>query len=335
MTEDIVIRYLLKETNNDENRDVERWIEESDENKKNVEQLYYLLEVNNKLRVMNSIDTDQALELFNKQLKKKQVENKKHHVFKIFQRIAAILFLPLICSSLYLFLSQDMHQVEIIEMKTNSGMISSFKLPDGSKVWLNSNSYIRYPSKFDGENRVVEVEGQAYFKVEKNIKQPFIVKVFDNRIKVKVLGTEFDLQAYKKDKMVQTTLVTGSIQLDIEGQKERIILKPSEKAIYSFHSNRLQITNVDTDRETDWMYSRLVFKDTPMKEVLARLGRFYNVEFDVKNNIINTYTFTGTFKGKPLYLVLDYMKISSKINYEVTYPKDQNGTKSIIVLRKQ
>ncbi len=92
--------------------------------------------------------------------------------------------------------------------------------------------------------------------------------------------------------------------------------------------------STDTDRETDWMYDRLVFRKTPMPEVISRLSRFYDVEFRVIDPVIMTYTFTGTFEDKPLFLVLDYMKISSGIANEITYYNDDNGTQSVVVLRK-
>ncbi|WP_165021241.1 FecR family protein [Dysgonomonas sp. ZJ279] len=336
MTEDTIIRYLLNETTNEENINTQHWMEESDENRKTVEQLYFVLEANKRLRIMNSVDTDRALDTFKKNRKIKEQKNKNQRILQTFQRIAAVLLLPMICLSSYLYFSHSKvaPYIEMVEMKTNAGMVSSFSLPDGSKVWLNSNSSLRYPSTFDARSREVEIDGQAYFEVVKNSKQPFIVKALDNNLKVEVLGTTFDVQAYKKDGIVETTLVTGSVQLDIAGRRTKTVILPSEKAVYSLHTNQLHITTVDTDREIDWMYNRLVFKETPMAEVLAHLARFYNIEFEVKNRIINTYTFTGTFEDKPLYQVLDYMKISSNINYKITYPKDEKGTKSIIVLSK-
>ena len=222
----------------------------------------------------------------------------------------------------------------MITVESNDNSRTRLVLPDGTEVCLNSGSSITYPSRYTDSERNVTLSGEAYFKVTHNKEKPFIVNALNKKYKVKVLGTEFNMQAYRDDNVIQTTLIVGSVQVDIQGKNTKTVLLPSQKAIYSVQNNELAVVTANTDRETDWMYSRLVFKKTPMPEVLARLSRFYKVEFDVRNKIIDTYTFTGTFEDKPLYQVLDYMKISSQIDYNITYQKDEKGTKSVVVLRR-
>jgi ferric-dicitrate binding protein FerR (iron transport regulator) len=230
---------------------------------------------------------------------------------------------------------QALRTVPLITIHSNDNSHSQLTLPDGTEVHLNSRSTLIYPAYYSGnERRVTLQEGEAYFKVAHNEECPFIVNVADRKYNVRVLGTEFNLQAYKENQIIQTTLVEGRVQINVAGKDAKTTLQPSQKSVYSIRTNQLQVAIVNTDRETDWMHNRLVFRETSMEEVLVCLSRFYNIEFDVKNKIIYDYTFTGTFDDKPLYQILDYMKISSEINYTITYKKDENGTTSIVELRR-
>lgn len=203
-------------------------------------------------------------------------------------------------------------------------------LPDSTRIWLNSDSRLTYPVRFERTARLTEVSGEAYFEVSKAANWPFVVKPAGNELAIRVLGTAFNVSAYETNKTVQTTLVSGSVGLEIPGKPGgSTILKPSQKAIYSIHDKALLITSVDTDRETDWIHDRLVFRQTPMNEVLTRLSRFYNVRFDVKNKSIYQYTFTGTFENKPLERILEYMQISSRIHYTILH----KGEKTIVELK--
>jgi ferric-dicitrate binding protein FerR (iron transport regulator) len=197
-------------------------------------------------------------------------------------------------------------------------------LPDSTRIWLNSDSRLTYPLRFERTARLTEVSGEAYFEVSKAANWPFVVKAAGDELAIRVLGTAFNVSAYEKNKTVQTTLVSGSVGLEIPGRPGgNTILKPSQKAIYSIHDKALLVKTVDTDRETDWVHNRLVFRQTPMSEVLTRLSRFYNVGFNVKNKNIYQYTFTGTFDNKPLETVLEYMQISSRIRYTILHKAEK------------
>jgi transmembrane sensor len=200
-------------------------------------------------------------------------------------------------------------------------------LPDGSRISLNASSAVTYPVSFDEGMRTAQMSGEAYFEVSKAANWPFTVKTGDD-VSIRVLGTAFNINNYKENAAVQTTLVSGSVELNA-GAAGKQLLKPSQKAIYSIHNQKLQLLTVDAERETDWVYDRLVFRETPMKEVLVSVARFYNIEFDVKNKAIYKYTFTGTFENKPLERVLDYMKISSRIRYTIL----KRGEKTIVELK--
>ena len=134
------------------------------------------------------------------------------------------------------------------------------------------------------------------------------------------MGTEFNLQSYEDETIVQTTLVSGAVHIEAVKNGDivsTIKLKPSERAVYDISSGSVSIATVNTDYDTAWKEGRLMFKDMPIPQVLKKLSYFYNVRFDVKDAVINTYRFTGTFENKQLSQILDYLKISSQIDYTI------------------
>ena len=211
-------------------------------------------------------------------------------------------------------------EAQIVTVQTNAGMRTHFNLPDGTVAYLNSGSVLSYPLHYDKEERRVTLTGEAYFKVAHNPEQPFIVSVANDRMRVKVLGTEFNLQSYEDETIVQTTLVSGAVHIEAVKNGDivsTIKLKPSERAVYDISSGSVSIATVNTDYDTAWKEGRLMFKDMPIPQVLKKLSYFYNVRFDVKDAVINTYRFTGTFENKQLSQILDYLKISSQIDYTI------------------
>lgn len=202
-------------------------------------------------------------------------------------------------------------------------------LPDSTRIWVNAASAVTYPVRFREDLRMARMSGEAYFEVSRAANWPFVVKTVNERMTVRVLGTSFNISAWQDSDTVQATLVSGSVELRTGNASGRQLLKPSQKAIYSTRDHQLQVLTVNTDRETDWVYERLVFRQTPMKEVLEKLSRFYNVSFEMRNKAIYQYTFTGTFEDKPLKRVLDYMQLSSNIRYSIL----KKGKKTIVELK--
>ena len=331
--ESILLKYIIGDATEDEKLQIESWTQQDPDNEKILTQLALIYHAQKTQKRIKQWDTHAAYKKVQHKIKKR---GQRIYLQRVAMAASLIIGLVGIGSLLVQFLDlKEKYAPSLITVHSNDNSRSQFTLPDGTEVHLNSRSTLTYPSYYQGNEREVSLlEGEAYFKVVPNADRPFIVNVADNKYRVKVLGTEFNLNAYKEENIIQTTLVNGSVQIDIDGKHEKTILKPSQSATYSLNTDQLQITDTNTERETDWLYDRLVFKQTPMKEVLARLSRFYNVEFDIKNNIIYEYSFTGTFEDKPLYQVLDYMKISSRIEYRITYKKDEKGTKSIVELRR-
>jgi ferric-dicitrate binding protein FerR (iron transport regulator) len=153
-------------------------------------------------------------------------------------------------------------------------------LPDGTRVWLNSASALRYPTAFIGKERLVELEGQGYFEVAANAQQPFKVKVRD--IEVQVLGTDFDIMAYGDENTVNTTLLTGSIQVK-EGNT-RQLLQPGQQAVVDNQDHQLTVRKADVRKVIAWKNGMFVFNNMALPAILREVARWYDVDIVYKVN---------------------------------------------------
>lgn len=255
----------------------------------------------------------------------------------VIQRAAAVLFIPVFLLSAYLFIQQGQGNVRTLAVRTNPGVVSAFDLPDGSKVWLNANSELRYLSDFNADTRTVELTGQGYFEVTKNAHKPFIVKA-DKDYSVEVLGTSFNVSAYKDESMIETTLVEGSVKLNVVSGGKRMtqMLKPNEKAEYQKGAGKIKVFDVNTEYDTAWKNGEIIFRNHPMDKVLKTLERHYHVVFEVKDNEILKSIITARFKDEQLPQVLEYLKLASGIQYAIHKPtvKDSGSGTSVVEISK-
>lgn len=339
MNDDILFRYLSGKLPEKEIQEVKKWLSESATHQIILEQLYFTWQVTERLKVMNSVNPEQALKELKKRIECKNKNIRLKCMIVRLQKIAAILFIPLLILSIYFRKEQKDEQLHYIEVRTNSGMISSFELPDGSKVWINANSYLKYPIVFAKHKRMVELQGEGYFEINKKEKQPFSVKVNEN-YSVEVLGTQFNIMAYEEDNIITTTLVKGAVRLDLIQKNGKVVhqqLRPKEKAIYTKEANILNIQKVNPECDIAWKDGRIIFKNHPMPEVLKILSRHYNVKFDIKDKEILESKITANFTHEHLSQVLEYLKFSSGIKFNIKQPtRIENDTLkiSVIELRK-
>ncbi|WP_316805524.1 FecR family protein [Pedobacter nototheniae] len=197
-------------------------------------------------------------------------------------------------------------------------------LPDGTHVWLNSSSSLKYPTSFASmKTRKVELSGEAYFEVTKNKKIPFLVKVRD-KAEILVLGTHFNIMAFDDEPVIKTTLLEGSVK--IANKSFNNLLKPGEQAQLTAAS-KIDINEVDVNEAIAWKNGMFKFKKTKLDEVMRQLARWYDVDVLYPNGIPNT-VFTGEMtKDVNASQVLD-MLAYFKINYQII--QQSNGKKIII-----
>lgn len=178
------------------------------------------------------------------------------------------------------------------EIKIPRGGEYQMILSDGTKVWLNSASSLKFPVNFNSKTREVKLEGEAYFKVKKDASRPFIVKTSKGNIKV--LGTSFNVFAYKNEEVSHTTLVEGKIEFSKDGNKK--ILAPGEQAISSGNKGNFQVRKVNTFLYTAWKDGLFVFEGESLESITNKLSLWYGVNFFFYNKEAKNYKLSGHMK---------------------------------------
>jgi ferric-dicitrate binding protein FerR (iron transport regulator) len=205
------------------------------------------------------------------------------------------------------------------EIQTPAGMRSHVVLPDGTDLWLNAESKIKYSIPFTRENRQVELTGEAFLKVVKNEKAPFIVNA--GTASVKVLGTQFNVKAYPEDEQLEVALAEGSVEFTgttTDGKKAETTLVPNDFLAMNIATGRVRLENKNLNKHISWVKNIIVFDETPMPEVAKTLERWYGVKVIIADAEINKYRFTTTFENESLFRVLELLELSSpaiKIKY--------------------
>ncbi|WP_291871130.1 FecR family protein, partial [Maribacter sp.] len=193
------------------------------------------------------------------------------------------------------------------------------ELSDGTTAHLNAGTSMKYPVKFlNGMERQIFITGEAYFKVAKDSVHPFIVNA--DKLNVKVLGTEFNVQAYPEDAVSEIVLVEGSVALYEETQKleEKTILKPGYKAKFSKKSNAITTKTVRTDVYTSWINGELVFRNMTFENILKKLERHYNIEILNNNTNLSKTLLNANFGNESIGVILESLKENYGIGYTIS-----------------
>ena len=168
-------------------------------------------------------------------------------------------------------------------------------LEDGTEVWLNADSRLRYPEVFDGPERRVEVEGEAYFKVAKNQERPFIVS--SGGQEVRVYGTEFNVRAYPDETAIYTTLVEGSVALRLADDRDssrELMLTPDHQSTFDVEHSTFNVKSVDTDVVTSWRSGVFVFEDQTLEQIMRTLSRWYDFDYEFGDQQTAATVFMGS-----------------------------------------
>ncbi|MFS4466895.1 FecR family protein [Maribacter sp. 2210JD10-5] len=311
MTENLLLKFIKNNTNSQEREEVISWIEKNPENQKK----YNLLKADYVARTLKNFRAEEPQDIVD--LPYNRNRKKLVTVFSIAASLALIVGLsfyynvdneekitPLVVES-------DLS--ETTEIITRSNLREEIKLPDGSIVSLNANSFIKYPKVFNDSIREVVLKGEAFFDITHNKDKPFIVKT--EEYDIRVLGTTFNVKSYPDDKLTETTLISGKVELSRE-KETPIILAPSQKAIFHRKEKKIEIEKVKVENALGWTSGKLIFNDTPLHQVVIDLERKYNIDIKIDSPELLDYKYTGTFDNLTSDEVLKLLIISSDIKYE-------------------
>ncbi len=272
------------------------------------------------LREMENFNSFEALQKVNGRIK----SSGSPRWVNVVKLAAAVFLLPLLAYSIYLTqknitLKKMMEEHVVMQTITSrQGMVSQFLLADGTKVWLNSNSELQFPSYFTGDFREVKLKGEAYFEVTKNKHQPFRVHADD--LNVEVFGTSFDVANYQDEKVSEVILVEGKVGLSAKqgDNMKQGFLQPGQRGVYSEKTGKIVTDEVLVEKYIAWRDGNLIFRDDKMEEVVKRLSRWFNVEIVINDPEIKGYIYKANFRNENLEQVLNLLKISAPIDYRTT-----------------
>lgn len=187
-------------------------------------------------------------------------------------------------------------------------------LSDGSHVWLNSDSRLRYPSVFRGDVREVEVSGEVFFEVARDERSPFVVKV--EGLEVVVLGTKFNVNTRVAER-IQTTLVEGQVEVNLPAGQS-VVLEPGEMASANVVSGEVRSEQVNVQKYVAWRYGRFCFEEATMEEIMRELALWYDVEVEYRNGALKSERFTGSLpRSESIMEILKKIERTTYVHFHV------------------
>ena len=324
MDDKLIIRYIMGKADRNERRQMTTWLKESPGNLEH----YAVLKAQYVFSGMpNTI-----------------LPEKRKKLFPAIVSIAAALFLPLLGGAIFLYIDRQnainqyeeaSRHIEVLFSQSpgnityiaNPGTKSNVVLPDSSVVRLNGESRLIVPQTFDAKVRELFLSGEGYFEIRHHENWPMIIHTGKD-VSVKVLGTTFDLSAYENDTNVKLTLIEGKVILTDEKTHRYHEVRPHQEISISDRTESdetlqpvTEIKRADIKKNTGWVNGNLIFDNTPMPEVVKQLERWYGVNIHIVGEDILDYRFTATFTTESITRVLDLIKFSSMLEYEINGPE--------------
>lgn len=357
-----VIKYLAGESTGAEKLRVEKWINENPKNKEYFDEIAFIWRASGAGRKMSEADkADDWHNILGKigestgssPEEPKVVPFRTRKKLNSFLRIAAVFILAFSLSwamNYFLRLRPDNGSLAYNQIITAKGQKSQIILSDGTKVWLNSETSLKYPATFCDKQREVYLEGEAFFEVQKKEKKtPFLV--LTSEMDIEVLGTRFNVMAYADEETAETTLVEGSVNVVRRGTEaspdQKVLLKPNQKitlikkgsqtVLSDLESNKpslvpigkggsnnspsekaqiLVSSGVNTELHTAWKDERLVFQSETLENIAYRLERWYDVKIHIQNEELKSHRYTGEFAHKEtLIQVMEILNLTTPIHF--------------------
>ena len=327
---DLIVRFLSGNISDADKIKLESWIEDKASNRKIFND--YKKTWDNFSRVSDTagMDVQKEWEILNDRLDSqvdiKLISNSPIAIRRFtfwFVRIAAILVLALILSvTIFLFSPGIGHKSYSAEGTTLSAL-----LPDGSRFTLNTGSTLISPKKFDDDQRTVVLTGEAYFEVQPDQSKPFIVRA--DELEIKVLGTSFNVNAYKDNDKVEVVVSTGEVAVTQEGeQTERLILRPGNRGTYNKSDQSLKLSVNEDPNFLSWKTRDFIFENKTLGEIVPAINKVYNSRIIIADNSLTEKRITVSFSNQSLDAILNVLSATLDINI-------RQNNKEIILSEKE
>jgi ferric-dicitrate binding protein FerR (iron transport regulator) len=336
----LVVSVLSGEAKENEHKQLEALLLSNAEKKEYYEEIRQIWEKSPRAIHYERFNSEQAFEKINtfSETEKPSSVLDNRISLKDIIKVAALIFLVLGFSLAWLIKkNESVIDKGINVVSVRYGEQSHITLSDGTNIWLNSGSKLVYPASFKGKTREVILEGEAYFDVSHDKNRLFIVNT--DKIRIKVLGTAFNVKSYPGDNKTETTLVRGSVVIDKKNASSNeapVILKPGEKVTFSFAKEQesrksveaedgreptqikqVSINKVDPSPITSWKEKELVFDNTSLEDMAITLERWFGVKVYLADDTIRHYRYKGKFThNETIFQVLEIIKITTPLDYD-------------------
>lgn len=321
----LITAFLSGNATDGERRELEEWVKQSPDNNR------YFQEIRNVWQAMNPAFNPSEINVF--EAEKNILANiaaTERNVVRVvllyWQRIAAIIVIPLLVLCTYFYLNKNSSQynaIEYQEVKSPHGTFSEVCLPDGTHVWLNGGSSLRYPLVFRKGEREVFLHGEGYFEVEADKENPFVVET--GRITLRATGTAFNIEAYNNDSITAVTMVKGKVDVAF-GNSSPVAMIPGERASFNNLTKQCLIAKTDPYKWYAWKDGLMIFRDDPLSYVFKRLGQTFNVNIDLRDTTLANAPYRATFEYESLDEILRLLRMSAPLSFKQNKRvKDKNN----------
>ena len=313
-----LLKYFKGELDQQEARAIESWASESEENEKTLMSLAKVYNLGQLARTYTEKEVEDA---WKKTCARLGVAPRARKPLKrqwVFWSMAVAIAL-LVAVNLALVLNAPVAGTDkAIILTSQQGKFVKYTLPDSTVVTMNHNSSLEFPLAFNGDERRVKLNGEGYFDVARDEEKPFIVET-GKEIQIKVLGTEFNLQSFSSDDIVQVSLISGSVEISRNGVADfSYIMHPSERFTCNVSNWEMKVETLKGITGVEWMSNKLVFMDTTLKEVARQISNHFGVQVIIEEEGLSSIRFSGSFDNRDLGTVLSYMEQTCGIKTMIT-----------------
>jgi len=316
---ELIIRYLDGSASQEDKKVLLQWLKESDTNWISFNQTRDLWL---SCEVALEDDTDMSIafsRLRNRILHNNGPVSQPKRAFMRWYQVVAI-FLVVLGMGYWLSTRLPMSEGQEIyvqnQLITAKGSKGKFVLPDGTVVWLNTESKLVYPEKFDEDKRLVRLEGEGYFEVVENKKKPFVVQSGD--LDIEVLGTTFDISGYPYRDKIDVVLLSGIVKVMGETLDKEIILNPGQLLKYSKNEGKVSVQETKANLHVDWIKERLIFDNSSLSDIIISLEGWYNISIQCPPAFAKKARMTFTVRGENVEEILTAMSRIAPIDYSIT-----------------
>lgn len=329
--DELIIRYLQGEASEAEKEVLLNWLRKNTDNKRTFSQIRDIWLTEREGKETGSAYAHESFLRFTREVEKEE-RRRKRKSYMLSIRIAATVAILLVCSfGGYWFgnrqnlVADGLDTVVINQVIMGKESKGSVTLPDGTLVWLNENSKLVYPEHFTEDSRKVELTGEAYFEVTHNEKAPFSVET--NGMEVKVLGTCFNVRNYGDRNRIETTLLSGKVNVALAQLSEEIILRPNQTLSYDKGNGDVDVRQAEAEEHIIWIHDKLTFSNEKLSDVLRKMKYWYGIDIDCEPGVPMDQRISFVIRKESKDEIFKLLSLIVPVEY--TFKQDQ------VIIRKR